>query len=530
MLLLVAFALTVELLPNGGTEPGGGSRLPPSATEVPAATASGTIRSVPDAAVGGPAIASPSPLDAVRGTFGWMTVPGEVRLAALGASRVAFTDSIRAEALAERAVTATVDPAKRFQTIDGFGAALTESSAVLLHGLPTAQRDAVLRSLFDPVAGAGLSLVRVPMGASDFARTHYTYDDLASGQTDPGLERFSVVHDDATVIPVLREILAINPQVRVVATPWSAPAWMKTTGSLRGGSLRPEYANVWARYFVRFVEAYAARGIPVAAVTVQNEPGHADESYPSMTMSVSEQIGFIADQLGPAFATAGLQTLIVGYDHNWDNADFPMELLSDSAANRYVAGIAWHCYRGSPSTQSQVQARFPDKGVWLSECSAGAWHSSASDGFGWLASILIGTVHDWARGALLWNLALDPAGGPHLGGCADCRGILTITPGDSEPGSVTRSLEYDLLALASRAAPRGAVRVAVTVSADNLPVVGFVAPDGQRSLLVRNERNSEVVMTVNDGGPAFDVALPAKAVSAIRWSPSGGSLGDLQVR
>lgn len=209
------------------------------------------------------------------------------------------------------------------------------------------------------------------MGASDFAASQYTYDDLPAGATDPRLATFSVARDDRAVVPVLREILSINSRVRVMASPWSVPAWMKSSGRLGGGSLRPQWYAAWAQYFVRFVRAYAARGITVSAVTVQNEPGHSDPSYPTMTMSAAEQARFIATRLSPAFAAARLTTNIIGYDHNWDTPTVPSELLGDAAAGRYLTGIAWHCYRGDWAAQSQVHARFPAKATWLTECSGG---------------------------------------------------------------------------------------------------------------------------------------------------------------
>jgi glucosylceramidase len=457
----------------------------------------------------------------VRGLAGWITVPDGARLASVGTSAAVLggPDGLGGVTPGGQ-VRVDVDPSARAQPMAGFGAALTESSAVLLRGLPDDQRAAVLSSLFDPAHGAGLSVVRVPMGASDFARTHYTYDDLPAVQTDPDLARFSVARDDAAVVPVLREIMAINPGVHVVASPWSAPAWMKTSGRLGGGSLRPEWADAWARYFVRFVQAYAERGIPVSAVTVQNEPGHSDPSYPTMTMSAPEQAAFVATHLGPAFAAARLPTQIIGYDHNWDEPWYPSALLGDAAASRYLAGVAWHCYRGDPSAQSDVRRRFPGKSVWLTECSGGGWHGSAAASFGWLADIVIGAVRNWAGSALLWNLALDGDNGPHRGGCGDCRGVLTVTPRQgSDLGSINRSLEFDLLSLASRAAPRGSVRVKSQASSGMVSSAAFVTADGQRSLLIHNWAGTSIAVSVRDGGPVFTVMLPAHALATLRWRP-----------
>ncbi|WP_161983001.1 glycoside hydrolase family 30 protein [Candidatus Frankia alpina] len=391
--LLLAAALTVTLVVLRGATGG----APPAAASATGGTPTGVPKGVPTrspdpggpssrpgngpapspralgtADAGGPAFPAPWPLPAVRGLAGWSTEPDGERLAVLDGSRVvAGGGAGDAGPAGGSRVRLAVDPTARDQRIEGFGAALTETSARLLRGLPADQRSAVLRSLFDPTEGAGLSVVRIPMGASDFAAGQYTYDDLPAGATDPRLATFSVARDDRAVVPVLREILSINSRVRVMASPWSAPAWMKSSGRLGGGSLRPQWYAAWAQYFVRFVRAYAARGITVSAVTVQNEPGHSDPSYPTMTMSAAEQARFITTRLGPAFAAARLTTNIIGYDHNWDTPTVPSELLGDAAAGRYLTGIAWHCYRGDWAAQSQVHARFPAKATWLTECSGG---------------------------------------------------------------------------------------------------------------------------------------------------------------
>ncbi|WP_256790401.1 glycoside hydrolase family 30 beta sandwich domain-containing protein [Frankia sp. AvcI1] len=525
-MVLFAVALTVTVVVRRG-----GSSVGPTPPPRPLGAAD----------AGGPAFPAARPIAAVRGLAGWSTAPDGRRLAILDAAQVT-ADGVAAgpgtagpgTAGPGAAGTGTsvgaggagggswvrlaVDPAARGQRIDGFGAALTESSARLLWGLPPDQRAAVLRSLFDPVAGAGLSVVRVPMGASDFATGQYTYDDVAAGTADPRLARFSVARDDRAVVPVLREILAVDSRVRIVASPWSAPAWMKSSSRLGGGSLRPRWYGAWAEYFVRFVRAYAARGITVSAVTVQNEPGHGDPSYPTMTMSAAEQARFVATALGPAFAAAGLATDIVGYDHNWDTPAVPTQVLGDAAAGRYLSGIGWHCYRGDPSAQSQVHADFPGKATWLTECSAGDWHGRPADGFGWLADVVVDALRNWASTALLWNLALDPAGGPHLGGCGGCRGVVTIAPrAETDLRAVDRSPEFDLLGLAARAAPRGAVRIGARASSGAVGAVAFSLPDGHRSVLAHNRTDDEAVLTVDDGGGAFTVRLAPHALAAFRW-------------
>ncbi len=439
---------------------------------------------------------------------GWTTT-------ADGTRRVApLTSSELTPSTARSAVHLTVDDSTRYQQMDGFGAALTESSAHLLMGLTPSARTAALRSLFDPTTGAGMSLVRVPLGASDFALSRYTYDDLPAGQTDPTLSRFSLAHDDAEIVPVLKEALAINPALRVLGTPWSAPAWMKTSGSLIGGTLTSGYTDLYAQYLVRTVQALRDRGIPVSFMTLGNEPKYSPPDYPGMLLSPTQEAA-LATSLKRQLTDVGLDVQLIGYDHNWDDTSYATQLLADPGAHAALAGTAFHCYAGDPSAQSVVHDAAPDKGIWFTECSGGGWAPDFGTNLGWSTGTLaIGATRNWARSVLLWNLALAPSGSPHTGGCSNCRGVLSIDP---TTGTVTRNVEYDSLALAGRAVRPGAVRIASPASLYGVMTTAYLNPDGTHTLTAYNSWGSNQVLVVDQGSRHVGAPLPAGAVVTVTW-------------
>jgi len=249
----------------------------------------------------------------------------------------------------------TVDDAHQFQTMDGFGAAMTDSSAWLLEEQLTAtQRKEVMRRFFDPDHGIGISFVRVPLGASDLSRDHYSYDDMPAGQNDRGLKKFSIDHDRAYILPALREALKLNPSISIMVTPWSPPAWMKTRDSMNGGQLRQDASADFAQYLARSVSAYQQAGVPVKYVSLQNEPLYETKDYPGTLMMADQQRDLIAQYVGPALRKAGLDTGILAYDHNWDHPEYPETILADAASAQYVPGSAFHCYGGRVAAQGQV--------------------------------------------------------------------------------------------------------------------------------------------------------------------------------
>ena len=439
-------------------------------------------------------------------------------------------------------MTLTVDPTRRYQRMDGFGASITDSSAAVLSGLEPARREAALRSLFDPRRGIGIGFLRQPVGSSDFtaANEHWTYDDVPAGQTDFTLRHFSIAHDQKQVLPLLRRARELNPHLTVLATPWSPPAWMKTTGSLVGGRLKddPRYYRAYAAYLVRFVRAYARAGVPVDYLTVQNEPQNRTPSgYPGTDMAVHQEVKVI-EALGPMLRRASPRTKILAYDHNWathpddiahtppdesPETDYPYEVL-DSPAARWVAGTAYHCHAGDPSAQTALHDAHPDKGIWFTECSGSHGPDDPPqqvfrDTLTWHARTLtIGTTRNWARSVVNWNIALDPSGGPHLGGCGTCSALVTVAP----DGTVTTNAEYYTIGHLSRFVRPGAVRIASTSYGTTdwngeVMDVAFRNPDVSTALVVHNENDDPRSFSVRVGDRSFAYTLPGGALATFTW-------------
>jgi glucosylceramidase len=415
-----------------------------------------------------------------------------------------------------------IDPRVRYQQMAGFGAAITDASAYLIQERMTApQREALLRELFGrgEVKGAGqglgLSFTRLTIGASDFSRTHYSFDDMPPGQSDPELKHFSIDAQRGTVLPTVKAALAINPQLKVMASPWSAPGWMKSNDSLITGTLKPEAFDAFARYLNRYVDAMKAEGVPVSALTLQNEPHFEPADYPGMRVEPPKRAAFIAGHLGPLLARANPGTAIFDWDHNWDHPESPAAVLADPQAARYVSGVAWHCYAGQSDVQATLHDQFPAKDTWFTECSGGGWSPDWSKNLQYFTkSLVIDTTRGWARGVLFWNLALDEKDGPHLGGCGDCRGVVTI---DATTGAVTRNVEYYALAHASRFVLPGARRIKSSEAAEGLANVAFRNPDGSTALLVANGEAAPRTFTVKVGKEAFRYTLPASSVASFTW-------------
>lgn len=413
------------------------------------------------------------------------------------------------------ALTVSVDDHRDLQPMVGFGASFTESAAVLMHDrLGADVRAQVMRRLFDPEQGIGLSLVRQPMGATDFALDNYTYDDVPDA--DPELAAFSVARDDAAVVPLIVQARSLNPALAVIAAPWSPPAWMKSSRSLIGGTLDPEAYDAYARYFVRFVSEYAERGIPVWAVTAQNEPHFEPSGYPGMLLPPEREAEFVARHLGPALAAAGTGTRVFAFDGNWDGTEHALRVLGDPGAHPYLAGAAFHCYAGDPTRQDEVHQRHPDKTILVTECSGGGWSTDFGANLRWgVHTLIVEAVRHWASGVVLWNMALDQDGGPRNGGCEDCRGVVTV---DTDTGGVEYNVEYYVLGHASRFVAPGAVRVAsTTYGAGSIESVAFRNPDGTRALVVLNSAAEAETFAVACADGSFGYRLPAGAVATFTW-------------
>jgi glucosylceramidase len=450
---------------------------------------------------------------AADGVQAWVTTADRSRL-------LARESGLTFGARASHVNRIEVDANSRYQSIVGFGAAVTDASAWLIQTrLDATQRTALLQELFGRDDGLGLSFTRISIGASDFSRRHYSLDDTPGGKPDPELEHFSIEPNRADVLPVLRAALAINPGLRIVASPWSPPGWMKTSGSLLHGRLLPEAQPALAAYLVRFVDAFAAEGIPIFALTLQNEPDFDPPDYPGMRLEPAERARIIGQHLGPMLSKRTLPPLILDWDHNWDKPESPLAVLADREAARFIAGVAWHCYGGNVAAQTQVHEAHPDKDVYFTECSGGEWDPHFGNSLRWfMRELIIGSTRGWSRGIVLWNLALDEKHGPHAGGCGDCRGVVTI---HSTSGAVTRNVEYYVLAHASRFVMPGAHRIESTTGVRGLATVAFQNVDGSMALIVLNDAKRRRKFSIRSAGASFDYALPAGAVATFVWNPKG---------
>lgn len=413
-----------------------------------------------------------------------------------------------------------IDLQKRFQTMVGFGAAMTDSSAWLIQNkLNFFQRRALLHELYAPPPNLGLNMMRLTIGASDFSLRPYTLDDVPFGQIDPQLQHFNVKPTLHDVIPTVREVLSINPDLRIVASSWSAPAWMKTSQNLVGGELLPQYESAYADYLVKYLDAYRGYGIPIFALTLQNEPGFVPITYPGMEMPADTRARVIAQYLGPKLASRTEKTQILEWDHNWSQPEQPMSVLANPDAARYVAGVAWHCYEGNQYTQGRVHRAFPQKDAYLTECSGGDWASAANGELLWFTrELLVTGIRQWARGVIYWNLVLDEQHGPHFGGCAACKGVVTI---DTHTGEVTRNDEYYAFAHFSKFVLPGAVRVESTKTDDKgIANVAFQnATDDSIVLVIVNSNAVQRPVSVAQGQTRFTYTMPAQSVATFVWNP-----------
>ena len=414
----------------------------------------------------------------------------------------------------------SIDTSRRFQTVHGFGAAMTDASAQLLSQLPEEKRQAIMAELFGRGSnGLGLSFTRLTVGASDFSPEHYSYDDTPGNAPDPELNHFTIDYARRYVLPRTREALAINPDLKVMISPWSAPAWMKTSKSLIQGQLVPEYYHAFANYLARTVEEFEREGVPVSMLTIQNEPDFEPADYPGMRVNSPDRAIIIGKHVGPIFRARRLKTEILDYDHNWDNPEMPWAVLSDPIARKYVSGIAWHCYGGDVPAQSQVHDAFPDKDTWFTECSGGEWQPKFDETLEWMIDkLIIGGANNWSRGTLLWNLALDPKHGPHKGGCGDCRGVITIDPAT---GEVTRNVEYYVLGHASRFVLPGAWRVGVAKRGEVIEAAAFLNVDGSR-VLILHRKSGDTPISVELDGTSYSLPIPAHSVATVRWGARRG--------
>jgi glucosylceramidase len=408
--------------------------------------------------------------------------------------------------------TIDIDSTKAYQTVDGFGFALTGGSAYLINHMDDASKNALLNDFFGNGANSiGVSYLRISIGASDLDASVFSYNDLPAGQTDPTLANFSLSKDTVDLIPVLKKILAINPNIKIMASPWSAPVWMKDNGSSIGGSLKPEYYSAYAQYFVKYIQAMTAKGISLHAVTVQNEPQHGGNN-PSMVMSALQQADFVKNHLGPAFRTAGINTKIVVWDHNCNNPNYPITIMDDPAAKAFVDGSAFHLYEGEIGAMSGVHAAHPDKNLYFTEQWTGANGSFDGDLKWHMKNVVIGSMRNWSKVALEWNLANDPNYQPHTpGGCSECKGAVTIA------GSVpSKNVSYYIIGHASKFITPGSVRIESSTGSTVSNAV-FLRPDGKKVMLVVNENGAAVNVNLKMKGKWAVLNIPGNAVVTYIW-------------
>lgn len=409
-------------------------------------------------------------------------------------------------------VTINVDDAELYQTMDGFGFALTGGSAIHINAMDPEARGKLLNELFGKGGNSiGVSYLRVSIGASDLSDRVFSYNDLPKGETDPEMKKFSLEPEKKDLIPVLKQILEINPEIKILGSPWSPPVWMKTNGKSKGGSLKPEYYDAYALYFVKYIQGMKGEGIRIDAITIQNEPLHPGNN-PSMFMPANEQADFIKKSLGPAFEKAGIDAKIIIYDHNPNRVDYPIQVLNDPDARRYVDGTAFHMYEGKVEAISEVQKAHPDKNLYFTEQWVGAPGDFPNDLRWHVRTLIIGATRNWCRNVIEWNLAADPNQDPHTdGGCTECLGAITI-----DGNSVIRNPAYYIIAHASKFVNPGSVRIKSNIP-ENLPNVAFKTPEEKMVLIVLNDSEENQIFQVNYRGKSIRASINGGSVATFTW-------------
>ena len=420
-----------------------------------------------------------------------------------------------------------IDKNQKYQTVDGFGAAITGATSYNLMHMSQEDRTAFLTELFSKDR-IGSSLIRVSIGASDFPASgaEFTWCDTEGPATDP-LANFAPHQDDVDyLIPVLKEIYAINPDVKIIGSPWSAPLWMKTPETWTYSSLREDCYEVYGEYFVKWIQYMEGQGFDIYAVTPQNEPLNYGNSM-SMHMNWDEQRDFIKEGLGPALEAAGLDTKILVFDHNfnYDNANgqdgYPMRIYEDAEASKYVAGSAWHNYGGSVTELDRIVANYPDKEIYFTEASIGEWNYTFE---GCLindfSSIFIGTLSRMGKGVTLWNLMLDDNKGPFSpapGSCKTCFGAVDISSADYK--TITYRTHYYQIAHASQVIKPGAVRIGTSgYEPTNVEYLAFENPDGTIGIIIVSKASEDRSLVFSTGGDyTVTCNVPAKSLVSLLW-------------
>jgi glucosylceramidase len=413
-----------------------------------------------------------------------------------------------------------------YQQFTGAGASFTDTAAWLINSsgaLSAATRNTLMTNLFSPTSGIGLDFLRNPMGASDLARYNYTFDDMPAGQTDPTLANFSIAHDLADVLPLTKQAQQLNPGLKVMATPWTAPPWMKDSGAYSQGYLQSQYYAAYAQYFVKYIQAYQAQGVPINFVSVQNEPTCCS-GYPSMQWNGSGLDYFTANDLLPAFHAAGLSTKVLALDWNPDSyASYGAPTVDDATVRNdpNFGGIAWHGYEGSVTTQTDIHNQYPNVDAYDTEHSGGTWIANQQQED---MNNIVDYTRNWGKSVVKWSLAVDQNMGPHNGGCGTCTGLVTVHNGDGESGHVDYNIEYYDMGQLTKFVKPGAYRIDSTANS-SIPNVAWQNPDGSKALVAYNESGSTQTLTVNWGNETFSYSLPAQTSATFTWSGTQGTGG-----
>lgn len=408
--------------------------------------------------------------------------------------------------------TIEVDNNKTFQTMEGFGFALTGGSATLIDALPSAKKKALLKEIFGKGPnGLGVSYIRISMGASDLDAEVFSYCDLPKGETDTALKHFNLSQDTIHLIPIIKEALKINPALKIMASPWSPPVWMKSNGASMGGHLMKEYYDTYALYFAKYIKAMKAKGIHISSVTMQNEPEHGGNN-PSLLMTAAEQKEFLRDYLGPKFKEEKINTAIVLYDHNADHPNYPISILDDAKAKAFATGTAFHLYLGHESALSTVHNAHPDKKLYFTEQWTGAKGSFDGDLFWHTEHIVIGTINNWSSAVIEWNLAANAKFEPHTpGGCTECKGAFTI-----QGEEISRNVSYYIIGHIAKFVPAGAKRIESFSTSDSIKTTSFLLPNGKKVSIILNANQTKTIELKNNK-QHYTMELPSGSVSTIVW-------------
>lgn len=452
---------------------------------------------------------------AVSGTFAqtrsvsvWLTNADRSALFRQQKQNLVFSTSLPSGPVIE------IDERKTYQPIDGFGYALTGGSAMHMIRMSAPGRAALIKELFATDGNnIGVSYLRLSIGASDLNERVFSYDDLPAGETDPEMKRFDLGPDREDVIPVMKEILKVNPDIKILGSPWSPPTWMKTNNDSRGGRLKPEFYDAYARYFVKYIQRMKAEGIVIDAITVQNEPLHPGNN-PSLLMTAPDQAEFIRDHLGPAFKKADIKTKIIVYDHNANRPDYPIFIYNDPGASKYVDGSGFHLYAGNIDALTDVHNAYPDKNIYFTEQMVVEDPGSSRLEITWpVSSLIIGATRNWSRNVLEWNLAANSEYKPYTdrGGCNMCQGAVTI-----DKDSVSRNIAYYSIAHASKFVRPGSVRIGSS-DIDSVSNVAFKTPAGKIILIVSNYSKGVQNFKIRYEGRQAAARLDGGSVATYIW-------------